>query len=185
MSDSDTVAEPVTKHKYLALSSYYANLFEDFWAGPSAVFQADKDYIYVNSTLAPLCKPQTTPVLAFGAFAEPWELREDLATSLWGQWQMTAGKGLKKQFLAASWLLASQLRLEPICASVLLRVCPGSRQRSLLRSSATSRAFQEQRRMDAMCPCGCASHPSGPGHRDKISTKRKVQKWSIHVECLV
>lgn len=74
MSDSDTVAEPVMKHKYLALSIYYANLFKDFWAGPSAVFQAGKDRIYINSTLAVLCKPQrlmTNPVLAFGAFAEP------------------------------------------------------------------------------------------------------------------
>lgn len=130
-------------------------------------------------------KAHDTPLLAFGALPEPLELRGELPTCLWVNWQIEAEKGFKKPFLAASRLLASRRRPDPICASILLHFGPGSRQRPLLRSSAISCAFQEQRRMDALCPCGCATHPGGPSHRGKISTKRKGGKWSIRSEGLV
>lgn len=172
------MAEPVTKHKYLALSIYHAIYSKVFGQVLLQYFRLIK----VMSTLSPRLHPVQTPkahdttLFAFGARPEPLELRGEVATCLWVERQTTAQKGFKKQFLAASQPYASRLRLEPICASVLLHFGPGRRQRSLLRSSATSCAFQEQRRTDAMCPCRCASHPVGPSRRDRISTKRKVGK---------
>lgn len=62
MSASNTVAEPVTKHKYLALSIYCAISSKAF-----------------GQVLLQTPRAHDTPLLAFGALPEPLELTGELS----------------------------------------------------------------------------------------------------------
>lgn len=68
-------SRPSNETQMLCSVNLLFNLFKSFWAGPSAVLNADKGYVNIKSPPASLCKPQmpmTSPYLLLGPSQTPW-----------------------------------------------------------------------------------------------------------------